>query len=180
MGKVPKTIAVFSPDNQYLSHCTWNRALKLLQSNRAIRINATTVRLKQTKKDRIRMKHQIIIEAKRICYICNQTIPEDETATIDHIIPKSRDNRADIPANMRCCCVRCNNDKGSLKLTEYVTYIKANREKYEYISDKRLKYLEHFAVHYEEDFYASVNVSSKDIRDNYNNLSCKKGRTYRK
>ena len=72
-----KTIAVFGPDDKYLSHCTWKRALKLLESGRAIRINSATIRLKQTKREKIRKKHDIIAESKRICYICNKKIPED-------------------------------------------------------------------------------------------------------
>lgn len=155
---VKKTIAVLGPDNVYLSHCTWNRALGLLQSGRAIRLDATTVRLKQTKKERIRKKHSIIADSKRICYICNTRIPEEEIATIDHIIPKSRDRRADIYANMRCCCSRCNNDKGNMTLSEYVQHIFDNRELYDYISNKRLKYLKRFAKLYEEEFYSKVHM----------------------
>lgn len=162
-----KTIAVFGPDNVYLSHCTWTRALGLLESGRAVRLNATTVRLKQTKKERIRKKHSIIADSKRICYICNTRIPEDETATIDHIIPKSRDRRADTYDNMRCCCNRCNNDKGNMTLSEYVKHIFDNRELYDYISNKRLDYLKRFAKFYEEEFYAKVHT--RDIRPPYKN-----------
>lgn len=152
----PRTIAVFGPDNKYLSHCTWKRALGLLESNRAIRLDATTVMLKQTKKERIKKKHDIIAEAKRICYICNEHIPDEDIATIDHIIPKSRDKCADVYENMRCCCVRCNNDKGNMKLSEYVKHIISERDKYDYISDKRLAYLKHFAKYYEEEFYENL------------------------
>ena len=148
-----KTIAVFGPDNKYLSHCTWKRALGLLESGRAIRLDATTIRLKQTKRERIKKKHDIIAESKRICYICNTRIPEEETATVDHIIPKSRDRRADVYDNMRCCCSRCNNDKGNMKLSEYVKHIIENREQYAYITNKRLEYLKNFAKYYEEEFY---------------------------
>ena len=149
-----KTIAVFGPDNKYLSHCTWQRALGLLESGKAIRLNATTIRLKYTKRERIKKKHDIIAESKRICYICSTHISEEETATVDHIIPKSRDKRADVYENMRCCCARCNNDKGNMKLSEYVNHIFKNREKYDYITDKRLEYLKNFAKFYEEDFYS--------------------------
>ena len=148
-----KTIAVFGPDNKYLSHCTWKRALGLLESGRAIRLDATTIRLKQTKRERIKKKHDIIAESKRICYICNTRIPEEETATVDHIIPKSRDRRADVYDNMRCCCSRCNNDKGNMKLSEYVKHIIENREQYAYITNKRLEYLKNFAKYYEEEVY---------------------------
>lgn len=169
-----KTIAVFDPDGKYLSHCTWNRALGLLQTGRAIRLNATTIRLKQTKRQRIKEKHDIIAQSKRICYICNRVIPEDETATIDHVIPKSRDKRADVYSNMKCCCERCNNDKGNMKLSEYVAHIFRYRDKYDYISDKRLSYLKNYAKHSEEDFYNVVNVYTKDIAMPYKNTSYKK------
>lgn len=162
-----KTIAVFGPDNNYLSHCTWSRALGLLESGRAIRLDATTVKLKQTKKERIKQKHNIIADSKRICYICNTRIPNDETATIDHIVPKSRDKRADTYDNMRCCCKRCNNDKDNMTLSEYVRHILKNREMYEYISDKRLEYLKNFSKFYEEEFYAQVHI--KDINPPYKN-----------
>lgn len=162
-----KTIAVFGPDNIYLSHCTWNRALGLLQSNKAVRLNATTIRLKQTKRDRVRMKHEIIAKARRICYICNRPIPEEEIATIDHIIPKSRDSRTDILTNMRCCCGRCNNDKGNMKLSEYVKHILEHKEKYDYISNKRIHYLKNYATFYEQDFYAQI--YEKDFKKPYNN-----------
>lgn len=148
-----KTIAVFGPDSNYLSHCTWRRALDLLETGRAIRVNATTIQLRQTKKERTRKKHDIIADSKRICYICNARIPSEVTATIDHIVPKSRSKRADVYSNMRCCCRRCNNDKGNMTLSEYVIHIQGNRTHYQYISDKRLEYLANFAKMYEEEFF---------------------------
>lgn len=172
-----KTIAVLGPDNVYLSHCTWTRALGLLESGRATRLDATTVRLKQTKKERIRKKHSIIAESKRICYICNTRIPDDEVATIDHIIPKSRDKRADTYDNMRCCCNRCNNDKGNMTLSEYVNHMLKNRADYLYLTDKRLQYLKTFARFYEEEFYAKVHT--KDTKPPYKS-SYKKRRRRRR
>lgn len=150
--KAKKTIAVLGPDNIYLSHCTWKRALSLMQSGKAVRLNATTIKLAQTKRQRIETKHRIIKEENRICYICNRYIPETEKATIDHMIPKSRNKRADISSNMRCCCTRCNNDKDNMTLLEYVKHMKENRDMYDYISNKRLKFLEDFAIMYEEKF----------------------------
>lgn len=171
-----RTIAVFGPDNTYLSHCTWQRALGLLESGRAIRINATTVRLKQTKKERVQKKHSIIADSKRICYICNKRIPDEDIATIDHIIPKSRDRRADTYSNMKCCCTRCNNDKGNLTLSEYVKHISEHRDEYPYITDRRLGYLAGFAEMYEEEFYARARLN---IKPPYKN-SHKKRRKKRK
>lgn len=170
---IKKTIAVLGPDNIYLSHCTFQRALGLMESGRAIRLNATTIRLTQTKRERVKTKHKIIEDAGRICYICNRVIPEDETATIDHIMPKSRDRRADIPTNMRCCCDRCNNDKGNMTISEYVAHIIQNRELYDYISDKRLKYLKNFAVYYEESYRVTVQ-SHTDLNTPYQKKKRKK------
>ena len=150
---VKKTIAVFGPNNVYLSHCTWKRALCLLESGKAVRINATTIKLKQSKKERNEKKRNIIAESERICYICNAQISDNERATIDHVVPKSRDRRADTYDNMRCCCTKCNNDKGNMMLSEYIQHIEDNRELYDYISDKRLEYLKSFAKEYEENFY---------------------------
>ena len=160
-----RTIAVLGPDGIYLSHCTWIRALGLLESGRAIRLNATTVKLKQTKKERTIKKHSIIADSKRICYICNKQIPDDEIATIDHIVPKSRDRRADSYDNMKCCCSHCNNDKGNMTLSEYVQHILKHRKLYDYISDERLEYLHRFSKCYEKDFYARK--YTQDVRPPY-------------
>lgn len=171
-----KTIAVFSPDNYYLSNCSWKRALTLLKANKAVRVNATTIRLKQSKQDRIRIKHNIIAEAKRICYICNRKIPEDEIATIDHVIPRSRDAKADIPNNMRCCCEKCNNDKGNMTISEYVEHIKHNRNKYQYISDNRLLYLENFSKYYEDEYKNNFIMTKKKQQFNNYKKSWKRGK----
>ena len=153
-----KTIAVLDPRNVYLSHCTWDRALRMLQSRRAIRLNATTIRLTQRTKERQEFKHRIIEDSHRICYICGRQIPYNETATIDHVIPRSRDGRADIFSNMRCCCTRCNNDKANMTISEYVRKIVENRVEYDYISNAQLKRLIKFADVYEQSFYVTVHA----------------------
>lgn len=158
---VKKEVAVYDPYNNYLSNCTWKRALGLVDSGKAIRLNASSIRLVQTKRQRIKQKHSIIDESNRICYICNSFIPEEETATIDHMIPKSRDRRADVYTNMRCCCSRCNNDKGNMTLSEYVKHIFNHREDYDYITDKHLLYLKHFAQHFESEFYSNIRNSNQ-------------------
>lgn len=144
-----KTIAVLGPDRAYLSHCTWQRASILLANGRAKKIDATTVMLKETKHDRKKKMNSIIEEADRMCYICGDKIPEDDVATIDHVIPKSRDKYADVYENMRCCCDRCNIDKGNMKPIEYLHFILNNRESHSYLSDERIKYLNDFFVRYE-------------------------------
>lgn len=153
-----KTIAVLDPRNVYLSHCTWERALRMLQSGKAVRLNATTIRLTQKKKERQEFKHRIIEDSHRICYICGRQIPRNETATIDHVIPRSRDGRADIFSNMRCCCTRCNTDKANMTISEYVRKIVENRADYDYISNAQLKRLIKFADVYEQSFYVTVHA----------------------
>ena len=73
-----KIIAVFGPDNNFLSYCTKKRALKLVKLNRAIKVNKQSIKLIQTKKDRALIKHNIISESNRICYICNTQILDNE------------------------------------------------------------------------------------------------------
>ena len=171
-----KTVTVLGPDNVYLSHCTSKRALALVHSGKAIKVNAVTIRLKNTGKEIRQKKHDIIHNSKRICYICNKKISENEIATIDHVIPKSRHERANAYSNMKCCCVRCNNDKNNMTLSEYVSHIYSNREQYEYINDTRLVYLKSFAKLYEEEFYSQIHILKKDScnKKYKNKRRCKK------
>lgn len=130
----------------------------MLQSGKAVRLNATTIRLTQKKKERQEFKHRIIEDSHRICYICGRQIPHNETATVDHVIPRSRDGRADIFSNMRCCCIRCNNDKANMTISEYVSKILENRVEYDYISNAQLARLVKFADVYEQSFYVTVHA----------------------
>jgi len=174
-----KIIAVFGPDNRYLSHCTEKRATSLLNSQRATRVNATTIKLIYTKKGWVNVKHTLIKNANRICYICDKCIPEEEVATVDHVIPASRSAQANTYSNLQCCCEECNHDKDNRKLSEYVRHIKANREDYSYISDVKLKHLEAFASHYESEFYlATDNIIylPQSKSKNKNDKKRKKGR----
>lgn len=149
MGSQRKTITVLGPDKSYLSHCTWQRASILLENERAERIDAFTIMLKETKQDRKKKTREIIEQAGRVCYICGETIAEDEPATIDHVIPKSKDKYADVYENMRCCCDRCNIDKGNMTPIEYLHFIQEHPETHGYLSEERLRYLEKFLVEYQ-------------------------------
>ena len=151
--KKHKDIAVFGPDKKFISYCTKDRMFQLLHQNKAIRLNASSIMINQTNSDKKWIKHKIIKNANRVCYICKTKIPDNEIATVDHVVPKSRDGKADTYDNMRCCCSRCNNNKGNMLLSEYVDHILENRDNYDYISDKRLKYLKEFAKNYEANFY---------------------------
>lgn len=147
-------VTVYGPDGMFLSKTTTTKALKLLDTNRAISISAYSIQIKQTKKDTQKMKHRIIEQSHRICYICGRRIPEDEIATVDHIIPKSRDKRAYDERNMRCCCERCNNDKGNMTLKEYIEHIRRHRKRYKYLKNETINNLGKFAERYEKKFFA--------------------------
>jgi CRISPR/Cas system Type II protein with McrA/HNH and RuvC-like nuclease domain len=64
------------------------------------------------------------------CAYCDKQLNED-TATIDHIVPKHKGGH-NVKNNMACCCSGCNRSKGSTPLQ--VWYDESNRN----FSDDRL------------------------------------------
>lgn len=149
-----KVIAVLDVNGKFLSFCTRQRAKKVVEEHKGYFVADKTLKLKTSKIQESKERREVIKEAKRICYICNRRISEKEIATVDHVIPKSRNRFASNKFNLRCCCEHCNNDKGNMTLLEYVRYIKYNRQDYDYISDKRLKYLKEYAESYEKEYYS--------------------------
>lgn len=152
-SKSNKSIAVVDSNGKFLSFCSRQRATKIIKDHKGYFIADKTLKLKTSKSTEAKERRQVIEEAKRICYICNRKISEKETATIDHVIPKSRDEFSRNKFNMRCCCTHCNNDKADMTLLEYVQHMKENKKTYGYISSKRLDYLEEYAIQYEKDYY---------------------------
>lgn len=152
-SKKPKIIAVLDVNGKFLSYCTRDRAKKIVQEHKGFFIADRTLKLKTSKIKEAIERREVIRESKRICYICNRKISDKETATVDHVIPKSRNEFATNKFNLRCCCERCNNDKADMTLLEYVQHIRYNRNDYSYISDKRLDYLEQYAETYEKEYY---------------------------
>jgi hypothetical protein len=53
------------------------------------------------------------------CAYCDKQLTED-TATIDHILPKHKGGQ-NVKNNMACCCVTCNRDKASALLSVFYT-----------------------------------------------------------
>lgn len=149
----PKVIAVLDVNGNFLSFCTRQRAKKIIQEHKGHFIADKTIKLKTCKTKEAKERRQVIKESKRICYICNKKISEKEIATVDHVIPKSRDEFATNKFNLKCCCEHCNNDKADMTLLEYIQHIRYNRQAYDYISDKRLDYLEQYAETYEKEYY---------------------------
>ena len=154
-NKKLKVISVLDVNGKFLSFCTRQRAKKVVQERKGYFIADKTLKLNTSKTQEAKERREVIKESRRICYICNRKISQDERATVDHVIPKSRDRFASNKFNLRCCCERCNNDKADMTLLEYIQHIRYNREAYEYISDKRLIYLEQYAEMYEKEYYDS-------------------------
>jgi 5-methylcytosine-specific restriction endonuclease McrA len=152
-NKKPKVIAVLDVNGKFLSFCTRQRAKKVVQEHKGYFIADRTLKLKTSKVKEARDRREVIKEAKRICYICNRRISDKETATVDHVIPKSRDEFATNKFNLKCCCEHCNNDKADMTLLEYIQHIRYNRKAYDYISNKRLNHLEQYAITYEKEYY---------------------------
>lgn len=148
-----KNIAVYDSKGNFLSFCSRDRAEKVIETGKGKYVGERTIKLNVAKIKDSKERHSVIREADRVCYICRKTISKKDIATVDHVIPKSRDEFANHKFNKKCCCLRCNNDKADRTLTEYVAYIKKNRHKYMYLSDKRIDFLEAYAEHYEREYY---------------------------
>lgn len=68
---------------------------------------------------------------RRSCHYCGvgmtkRGTKEHRSATVDHIIPKSRGGNS-APINTVVCCRKCNGEKGNLTGVEYRAWIKAGR-----------------------------------------------------
>ena len=141
-----KDITVFDNNGKPLSPCSLIIANRLVKRNSAEWIEPNrSIRLLVNKQLKQKLKKEAIAKDSRICYICGEMIPENKKATVDHVNPKKRYGEDSLD-NFRCCCVRCNNDKGDMYIYEYIKIIKKNEGgKYSYVPKKRIAYLEEFA-----------------------------------
>lgn len=162
MGTQQRVIALFDRNNKFLRYITRQKAKQYVKEGKAKWVATKTLRMKYVKTLAGYNKSSIVKDAKSICYICNRKISDKNQVTIDHVIPISRDKNADVLYNMRCCCARCNADKGDKTLIEYVEYIRQNRESHLYISDKQLDHLVQYAPQYENAYkkYKEVVLSN--------------------
>lgn len=147
-NKEEYTVKVYDKNGRQLENCCKDTMRKLLFRDCAVLIADNTIKLKINNEDRKKLRKEIISKANRICYICGEKIPSDVPATIDHVVARYKQGHDD-KLNNKCCCIRCNKDKGPMKLSTYVRKIKNNRDKYSYISKSRLQYLEKLAVIYD-------------------------------
>lgn len=141
MNKKNKNIKVVTKNFYVLSPTSLQVAETLIKRKKAIWVEKEKVLMVLRTTDEFKkMKKNIIQEENRICYICNRQIPVEDVATIDHVFPKSKfgsDNRD----NLKCCCKRCNDDKGNKDILTYINHIYNNKEKYTYIDFCNLEQL---------------------------------------
>jgi hypothetical protein len=131
--KFVKNIPVYTKKGKALAPTNLTVANTLVAREKAVWIKeGKSLTLLFTKDDFKKLKKQIIIEEHRECYICRDIIPEEIPATIDHVNPKSKYGK-DSRENLKCCCKRCNDDKGSRSIEQYYNHIVRNIEKYPYI-----------------------------------------------
>lgn len=132
-------IKVLSKNGKLLPNTNKRKASYFVSNNNAYWVEETTIKLKNPVFDKT-YKRKIINAEFRTCYICGRKIPLNEYPTVDHVrsVADGGSNHRD---NLRCCCIRCNDDKQRRSLDDYVIYIDKNRKKYKYISDKQLNEL---------------------------------------
>lgn len=147
MNKI-KDIRVFNIKGKELAPTSRVIAKTLIAREKAVWIKeGESLTLLYTKSEFKKLKKAVIRQEKRKCYICGETISEDEPATIDHVDPKSKYGKDD-RSNLRCCCKRCNDDKSNISFLAYCKQIFSNKEKYNYVDFKhlekeRIRYINH-------------------------------------
>lgn len=150
----PKTIRVYDKGTgRLMNNCTLAKAQNLVELNQAEWTSESSIVLFNTRQDVKEQNKKIISDANRICYICNQVIPEGEDPTIDHVIPRAKRSKYvyDL-SNRKCCCRRCNTDKKNRTLSEYIYHIEKFRNQYDYISKNQLRKLKKFATEHEKKY----------------------------
>lgn len=119
-------INVVDNKGNILNPCTSRVAWVLVKRNRAIWLDDISIKIILTKAQIKDNKKAAIERDKRICHYCGKYIPPTETATADHIIPRTI-NKDDICGyddldNLVCACVSCNRHKDRTPYNEYVRY----------------------------------------------------------
>lgn len=136
-------VEVISKHGERLSNTNAQVATSLVARDRAEWvIYLKKIKIIRNKQDWKTLKRLVIKDEDRLCYICGEFIPENEAATVDHIIPRSKYGK-DERKNLHCCCKRCNDDKENMTLYEYYLHVKSSKEKnknsYKYLDSDKLK-----------------------------------------
>ena len=151
-SNLEKTIPVYNMNHTELSLCTAKRAQRLVSQGRAEYYNDGIVLLVKVRNTSVKSKRNLYKNAKGRCYICDTPITFSDM-TVDHIFPLSSSRKPMVKnkrfifsfLNKRCCCEKCNVDKGSLTLIKYCSKIEKDRNNYPLITNEKLSYLMNLA-----------------------------------
>lgn len=141
------TVRVYNKDGAVLAPCTLKRARKLVYRQCAVWLDGGDLRLLVNKYDRKALRKSAAERSNRVCYICQEKIPESEPVTLDHIMPKSAGGK-DEDGNAGCACKRCNDNKSNMDLKDYIEQIKQHTEVYPYMTERKIANLEAFATNF--------------------------------
>lgn len=125
-SRSPREVAVYGPDDRFMSHCSAKRAQQMVNRQKAVVIAPGKVKLLVTKKTFRETRKQACIRDNYTCYICERKVtdtpelyPDLRLATVDHVRPRAM-NGSDTLENIACCCVDCNMAKGELSVEEFI------------------------------------------------------------
>ena len=119
-----RCIKVYGKYGELLSPCTKKVAWVLINRNRAIKVDETTIKITKDKRDLKLIKKKVIERDGRVCIYCGKYIPENELATVDHLNPRHITTKGDCgyddEENLACSCLKCNGHKGNRGFKEYI------------------------------------------------------------
>lgn len=130
-----KTVEViYQKTNKKLSNTSIDRAERMVKKKKGEwLVEGEKILLHQSYKDVKKLKAEFLDDKERICYLCGESIKEDEVS-VDHIIAKANFGQ-DIKKNYAIAHKVCNSIKGKFSIKEVI------EKKLIDISDKRAKKL---------------------------------------
>jgi 5-methylcytosine-specific restriction endonuclease McrA len=108
---VSRKVYVVSKDGQLLHPCSREKADALVAKGHAERIDDEVIVLIMTRHEKARIRKAVLRRDGYTCYYCGKKL-DDETATVDHIIPRSKLGSS-FASNLVCSCQECNLKKGN-------------------------------------------------------------------
>ena len=141
MEKNAKNIKVYQ-NGVLLDKTTLKRAKRLTEKRQeAIWLSEDSILLTGGRKHREQIKEQLLKEMGRVCYICGQKIPLDESPTLDHIVPKKL-HGSDEKENCAICCFVCNQEKGSMTISQFLQEALRHPSSFSRLTLERIRYLD--------------------------------------
>lgn len=136
-----KNIKVYQKGT-FLDYTTLKRARRLTEKrSEAVWISPDAVLLIGGRKERKKIKKELLEKEGKVCYICGRIIPKEEFPTLDHIYPKKLQG-SDVKENCAICCFMCNQKKGNMILSDFLKKVSSDPSFLPYLSPERIRYLD--------------------------------------